>query len=187
MVEIYAVPAEADPYDPCAYGPLVTSGAVNPAGSFTASNLLGGDYVVCADGAGSVSPSCEVVAVFNDAQTIVNNVDLSATIMAAITGFGINEVQSYNDFDSFGWVDGGTYTISFTGSTTAVLQWDADAATVEAALNGLASIGGIGGTSPSLVVLPDSTECHMDRQWRSRSVERWPRPTCLPARSTVAT
>ena len=141
MVEIHEAPAGTDPNDSGTYGPLVTSGAVNAAGSFTASSLLEGDYVVCATGTDAIAPSCEIVTVFDEDQTIVNNVDLPGTITAEITNTaGTNEVQTITQC-SFGCnVTGGTFTISFDGQTTTDLDADATMAEVKAALEALSNI-----------------------------------------------
>lgn len=149
MVEIYEAPAGTDPNDPGTYGPLVTSGATNAAGSFSATNLLEGDYVVCATGTDAIAPSCEIVTVFDDSQTLVNNVDLAGTITAEITDTaGANEVQQYDD-SGIGPVTAGTYTLTFMNQTTApALDFDADAETVEDALEALSTIG-VGNVSVS--------------------------------------
>jgi hypothetical protein len=145
-VQIFQATGATDPDNPATYGPDVTGGPqpVNPTtGLFTSAILLDGNYVVCADGPTAVSPSCEIVTVAGVAQTILNLVDMPGTITAAIVSAGTNEVQSYNDFFPFGGqVSGGTYTITFDGSTTGALAFDADAATVEAALEALASVAG---------------------------------------------
>ncbi|MFO0936551.1 MAG: hypothetical protein U0798_08580 [Gemmataceae bacterium] len=52
-----------------------------------------------------------------------------------------NEVQTISNF-----LSSGTYTLTFNGATTAPLQANATTAQVQAALNGLPSISGVGGT-----------------------------------------
>jgi hypothetical protein len=49
----------------------------------------------------------------------------------------VNEVQT---LDASGTVDGGQYKLSFDGQTTADIEWDDDAATIETALEALSNI-----------------------------------------------
>ncbi len=145
-VQIFEADGFTIPNDPLTYGPEVTAGpqAVDASGKFDIVDLFEGDYVVCADGTNSIVASCEIVTVNANSQTIINNVDLPGTVSAAITDtVGVNEIQSYNDFFPFsGQVTGGTYTITFDGSTTSSLAYNANAATVEAALELIPSING---------------------------------------------
>jgi hypothetical protein len=144
-VQIFEAPAGTDPNNPATYGPEVTAGpqAVDASGKFDIVDLFEGDYVVCADGTNSIAPSCEIVTINSNALTIVNNVDLPGMISAAITDtVGGNEVQSYDDIPFGGLaVTGGTYTITFDGvGPSAVLAYDATAAQIQTALEGLGNI-----------------------------------------------
>ncbi|MEZ4521531.1 MAG: hypothetical protein R3A46_07800 [Thermomicrobiales bacterium] len=59
------------------------------------SDLFEGDYVVCADGTGSVSASCEIVTIDFNVLNIVNNVDLPGTVrLRSLVHPGVNEVQT---------------------------------------------------------------------------------------------
>lgn len=74
-----------------------------------------------------------------------------ATVIDAEGLDGVNEVQQLSfDLDP----DSGTFTITFSGDTTAALNWNDSAATIEAALEALPSIG-VGNISVAGVV--DST------------------------------
>ena len=144
-VQIFQATGATDPNNPATYGPEVTAGpqAVDANGIFSISDLFEGDYVICADGTGSVAPSCEIVTINANSLTLVNNVDLPGMITAAITDTaGGNEIQSYDDIPFGGLaVTGGTYTFSFMGvGPSSVLAFNADAATVQSALESLANI-----------------------------------------------
>ena len=144
-ISIFQATGATDPNNPATYGPEIAGSpqAVDANGKTNWTDLLEGDYVVCADGTGSVAPNCEIVTVNGDVQTIVNNVDLPGMITAAITDtVGGNEIQSYDDIPFGGLaVTGGTYTFTFNGvGPSAVLAYNANAATIQAALEGLANI-----------------------------------------------
>lgn len=66
---------------------------------------------------------------------------------------GTNEVQSV---DITGSPDGGTFTLTYAGQTTATIAFDADAAAVDAALTALSNIGAtdvaVTGTNPNFAV-----------------------------------
>lgn len=49
---------------------------------------------------------------------------------------GVNEIQRISSYES-----SGTFTLTFDGQTTAAIAWDADAATIQAALEALSNIG----------------------------------------------
>ena len=144
-VQIFQATGATDPNNPATYGSEVTAGPqpVDASGVVSFVDLFEGDYVVCADGTGSVRPNCEIVTINANTLSLVNNVDLPGMITAAITDTaGGNEIQSYDDIPFGGLaVTGGTYTFSFMGvGPSNVLQFNANAASVQSALESLANI-----------------------------------------------
>ncbi len=69
-----------------------------------------------------------------------SNLVPTLTVATTQQGGPISEQQSVGWTVSFGTVSG-TYTLSLSGQTTSPLAWDASAATVQAALEGLSTIG----------------------------------------------
>src|SRR5262249_15522662 len=76
-----------------------------------------------------------------DGSTLINQGVLSVQNSNALGGVGLGEVQQYT-------VSGftGTYTLSFKGQTTDSLAFNATPAQIQAELNNLSSIGGVGGS-----------------------------------------
>ncbi len=141
FVEIYNATAGSDPDNPATYGGLVASGPVDATGRFDTTDLTEGFYVVCADGTGSVSPSCELVEINDNELHIVNNVDLPGTISAAITNTVLtNEVQTITQCSFQCNPSAGTITITFDGQTTAPIPGDATKAQVQTALENLSNV-----------------------------------------------
>jgi RHS repeat-associated protein len=63
------------------------------------------------------------------------------SIVTTTEGGLTNEVQRVGFSDSWGIISGGTFTLSFAGYTTATIAYNASGATVQTALEGLASVG----------------------------------------------
>jgi len=65
----------------------------------------------------------------------------SLAIATTVEGGPINEVQRVGFSDPISSISGGTFTLSFGGQTTSAIAYNASAATVQSALEGLSSIG----------------------------------------------
>jgi VCBS repeat-containing protein len=106
-------------------------------------STIDGDVVAGGGPIDSAAVSIEFVgdlAATNVNPISVNNTNLTGTIAATTTtqGFaGVNEVQT---IDATGAVSG-TFTLTFDGETTNALPFNAGAAQIQAALEGLANIG----------------------------------------------
>jgi autotransporter-associated beta strand protein len=113
--------------------------SIGPAGSVTVTGNAGGPYSVTFNGGSLANLPQNLLTI---AQT--NFTVGSTATVAEITNGGVahNELQRLTVTGSAI----GTFTLTFNGQTTAVLNSGATSAQIAAALNGLSSIGGVGGS-----------------------------------------